>query len=214
LKNQKIIIGVVASILIALFIFGGNFYKSKKTEERKVVAQENSTAFEREHSPTLGPIDAKVQLVEFLDPECESCRRFHPIVKNIMKEHEGKIRLVIRYVPFHRNSRFAISVLEAARKQGKFWETLDRLFETQPEWGDHHNPRPEKIWDYLPGLGLDLEKVKNDVHDPSINNVINIDFADSKKLQVKGTPTFFINGKPLENFGEQPLRAAIKKALE
>ena len=63
----------------------------------------------------MGPDDAKVVLVEFLDPECEACRAFHPFVKQLMADYSGKIKLVVRYAPFHGSSKYVVRVLEAAR---------------------------------------------------------------------------------------------------
>ena len=95
--------------------------------------------------------------MEFLDPECESCRELYPYVKQIMAKHKDRVRLVIRYAPFHPNSEFAIRILESLRLQGKYWEGLELLFEHQPEWGSHHNPKPELIWGLLPELGVDVD---------------------------------------------------------
>ncbi|POB14770.1 disulfide bond formation protein DsbA [Halobacteriovorax sp. DA5] len=161
----------------------------------------------------MGPDNAKVVLVEFLDPECESCRAFSPYVKEIMNKYEGKVKLVVRYAAFHKNSAYAISILEAARKQGKYWETLDLLFKSQPAWGNHHNPRPDLIWNYLTTLDLDIDKIKSDMHDPKFMEWIRQDAEDGKALGVRGTPTFFINGKPLERFSYQQLELQIREEL-
>lgn len=210
MKNDKwVIVGFSALFIAASFWVGKYFYKAE--EEKKVVAQEAS-AFVRPHSPRLGTVGAKVVVVEFFDPECESCRLVYPDVKNLMKEYEGKIELVLRYTPFHRNSIFAIKILEAARRQDKFWETLTVLFDAQPEWGSHHDPQPEKIWDHLPKVsGLDIEKVRAALDNPETLTLIDIDKADGQQLNVTGTPTFFVNGQPLEDFGLEYLRAAIER---
>src|SRR5690606_2620613 len=117
-------------------------------------------------------------LVEFLDPECESCRAFHPLVKMLMSEFEGKIQLVIRYAPFHGNSRLVIRILEAARLQGKYWETLEVLFQYQPQWGSHHHPRPDLIWKYLPEAGVDVNRIREDMHNPEIEAMIEKEIKD------------------------------------
>lgn len=213
MKNQKIIIGISSAVLILAFVVGASFYKKNQAKQISFLAQENIEVFIRDHSPTMGSEQPAAVIVEFLDPECESCRRFYPIVKQIIAEHPGKIKLVIRYTPLHKNSKFAVRILEAARQQGKFWETLQLLFEKQPLWGDHHQPRPELIWDFLPQLGLDIEKIKQDMDNPAIEKIMQLDMADAVQLKVRGTPTFFINGKALESFGEEPLRAAVLEAI-
>ncbi|MBH49104.1 MAG: disulfide bond formation protein DsbA [Halobacteriovorax sp.] len=168
---------------------------------------------ERDYSPTLGPDDAKVTLVEFLDPECESCRAFYPFVKELMAKYPNDIRLVVRYAPFHGNSKFAIKILEAARKQNKYWEALGVLFYFQPQWGDHHNPQPELIWNYLPQAGIDVEQIKKDMDDPKFVEIIEQDVSDVKDLGVRATPSFFVNGKPLTEFGFNQLQALIESEL-
>lgn len=211
-KTHKIIIATIS--IIALFAIGSMLYKKQQQNRLGFLANENHKLFVRDYSPTIGPDDAKVILVEFLDPECESCRAFSPYVKELMKKYEGKIKLVVRYAAFHKNSRYAISIIEAARKQGKFYETLNVLFQNQPVWGNHHNPRPDLIWNFLPLIGLDLEKIKSDMHDPKIAEMIEQDAKDGVQLGVRGTPTFFINGKPLESFSYMQLELQIREELQ
>ncbi|NCN27829.1 thioredoxin domain-containing protein [bacterium] len=178
------------------------------------LASDNFNTFVRDYSPVLGSPDAKVYITEFLDPECESCRAVYPAVKEIMKEFEGKVKLVVRYAPFHGNSVMAVRILEAARAQGKYWEALELLFEKQPEWGDHHNPRPSLIWTYLPTIGIDVERLQKDMENPIILTRLQRDVEDGRMLDVRQTPTFFVNGKPLTSFGIPQLRSLVKDQVE
>jgi len=214
MKNQKVLLGATALVLIIAFVLGGYFYKSNQEKQMGFLATENAELFIRDHSPVLGDKDAKVYVVEFLDPECESCRAFYPTVKKILADHPGKIKLVVRYTPFHKNSKFVIKVLEAVRKQGKFWEALALLFHYQPQWGNHHNPRPDLIWDYLPLAGVDVKKVREEMNDPATDKIIEQDIADGRALKVRATPTFFVNGKPLQRFGHQQLRNMIEEEIK
>jgi protein-disulfide isomerase len=213
MNSQKKII--IASVVLLIGIFSGLAYLFNKNKQMQVeqAAVQNSDVFVRSHSPILGSNEAKVTVVEFMDPECESCREFYPHIKHIMRKYEGKARLVIRYVPFHQNSRFAIAILEASKLQGKYWETLELLFKTQPEWGDHHNPKPELLWNYLPEVGLNIEQLKKDMQNPEIAALIETDFNDAKTLQIRGTPSFFVNGKMVMDFGTSYLEEAIDQAL-
>ena len=63
-------------------------------------------------------------------------------------------------MPLHKNSLYAAAVLEEARELGKFEEALEILFEKQPEWGSHRDPRPELIPAYLQPLGIPSEKLE------------------------------------------------------
>lgn len=204
-----LILGSVAGLMMIFFI-ATKLYQKKETE----VTKTQTTNLVREHSPRLGRAGAPVQVVEFLDPECESCRAFHPYTKMLLEEFQGKVELVVRYAPFHHNSIFVIQILEAARKQNRYWETLELLFQHQPEWGSHHHPRPELIWNYLPELGLNVEQIKQDMNDPAIMEMIQQEIADGKSLGVRATPTFFINGEELREFSYEGLKRQVQTALE
>ena len=159
MKKQHIVL--ISSILIVLlFGLGVLLYKRQQAKNFDFMARENASIFVREYSPTLGSDDAKVYLVEFSDPACETCSAFHPFVKKMMADNPGKIKLVARYDPFHKGSDYMVKILEAARKQGKFWETLEIMYKTQRYWASHHNPQPQLIWKFLPRAGLDLERIK------------------------------------------------------
>ena len=136
------------------------------------------------------------------------------MVKMLMKEFEGKIQLVIRYAPFHGNSMMMVKILEASRAQGKYWETLDVLFRTQPNWGSHHNPRPELVWTYLPEAGVDVQRIKYDILNPEIEKNLQQDIKDLETLGVKMTPSFFVNGIALDDFGYDQLRSLIMSELD
>ncbi len=131
--KQKTLFIVAASILLLVFVGGTLVYKSGKTEQAAQRAEQNGSVLVRMHSPTLGNADAPVVIVEFLDPACETCRAFYPLVKQMMAANPDKIRLVLRYAPFHTGSDKVVAVLEAARKQGKFWPALEALLAAQAD---------------------------------------------------------------------------------
>lgn len=130
-----------------------------------------------------------------------------------MADNPGKIKLVLRYTPFHQGADYFVKILEAARKQGKFWETLEVMYQTQPYWASHDNPQPQLIWRFLPKVGLDVEKIRSDMNDPVIAGRIEQDMADAKTLNVRKTPGFFVNGKPLEQFGYRQLQHLVETEI-
>jgi len=154
-----------------------------------------------------------VTVVEWFDPECESCRAIHPIVKRILAEYGNRIFFVYRYMPFHSGSMYAASVLEEAKEMGKFDEALAVLFEKQPEWGSHHQPRSDLIPSYLLKIGIPPEKLQREAVIAKHGDKIRLDEEDGKKVGVEATPTFYVNGHKLTEIGEQPLRQAIELAL-
>jgi len=106
-----------------------------------------------------------------------------------------------------------VKILEAARKQGKFWETLETMYNTQDYWASHHNPRPKLVWRFLPDTGLDLEKIRKDMNNPDIEKLIKQDLADAKTLNVRKSPGFFVNGKPLSRFGYRQLQELVESEI-
>ena len=212
MKKQSIVL-IASVFLILLFVLGVYIYKHQQKKKYGFMVRENASTFVREHSQTLGSDDAKVYLIKFSDPACETCSKFHPFVKKLMAVNPGKIKLVVRYAPFHDGSDYFVKILEAARKQDKYWETLEVMYKTQRYWASHHNPQPRLIWKFLPRAGLDLEKIRNDMNDPEIVKLIQQDLADAKTLNVRKTPGFFVNGKPLPSFGYKQLKELVQSEI-
>lgn len=211
--KQKTLFIAAAIILLLLFLVGTLAYKSEKLDESAQRADRNNAALIRMHSPTLGNADAPVVIVEFLDPACETCRSFYPLVKQMMAANPDRIRLVLRYAPFHQGSDKVVAVLEAARKQGKFWPALEALLAAQADWAPHHTPQVDLVWRHLEGLGLNLEQMRADMTAPEIAALTAQDLADARTLNVTKTPEFFVNGRPLPSFGYEPLKKLVDDAL-
>jgi len=211
--KQKTLFIVAAVTLLLAFAVGAWVYKSGNTDEPAQLAEPAYTRLVRMHSPTLGKPDAKVQLVEFLDPACEACASFYPMVKKILAANPDEIRLVVRYAAFHKGSGAVVAVLEAAKKQGKFWPVLEALLASQAGWTQHHTAYVDRVWKHLEGLDLDLERIRTDMKAPAIMRVIAQDLDDAKALNVTKTPSFFVNGQLLTRFGYEPLKALVDEAL-
>lgn len=135
------------------------------------------------------------------------------MVKQMMADNPDKIRVVLRYAPFHAGSDKVVAVLEAARRQGKFWEALEALLANQADWTQHHVAYMEWAWKHLDGIGLNMEQMALDMTSPEIASVIAQDLADAKTLNVSKTPDFFVNGKPLPSFGFKQLQELVDQAL-
>ncbi len=210
---KYVMFGVSCLVLVLAFLIISSKYKKEQVDTIGSYAQENNELFIRPHSMQYGSDSAKVTLVEFMDPACETCAAFSPLVKDIINNYPGKIKLVYRYAPFHDGAEYFVKILEAAKKQGKYWETLDVMYKSQPQWASHHNPQPDKIWQFLPQAGLDLEQIRKDMNDPAYVKIIEQDLADAQTLNVRKTPGFFVNGKPLQTFGYQQLKQLIQSEL-
>lgn len=201
-------------ILLLAFIAGALYFKAEKSEQAGKLAEQNQSGLVRAHAPTLGPTAAKVRIVEFIDPACETCQEFYPFVKDMLITHPDKIHVTLRYAPFHQNSDHVVALLMAAAKQGRHWETLEALLASQKDWVDHHVAQPERAWQHIQDLGLDLRQLQADMNSPEISRQITQDLEDARSLNVTMTPEFFVNGKPLTNFGFDPLKELVDAALE
>jgi protein-disulfide isomerase len=211
---KKEVLFVVVSVgLFVVFLFGILAYKSEQRIQTAQVAERSLENLVRLHSPTLGRADAPVVIVEFLDPACATCREFYPLVKQMMAANPDRIRLVLRYAPFHVGSDKVVAVLEAARRQGKFWPALEALLARQAEWVLDHRPQVALVWKHLEGLGLNLDQMRADMAAPETARVIAQDLDDARVLNVTKTPEFFVNGRPLPSFGYDQLKELVDKAL-
>lgn len=211
MNRRTLVLGVAA---IAAAGFGGATYfvtGSNKPETIATIVE--NTPLIRTYSPTFGPADAPVTIVEFFDPACEACRAFHPIVKQIMDAFPGKVRVVLRYAAFHPSSAEAVTILETARLQNLFVPVLEALLEAQPRWAPHGRT-PASAWDVAAKAGLDVARARGDAKMPDIVAVLDQDAADVATVGVRKTPTFFVNGKPLTDFGAQQLFDLVESEVE
>ena len=212
--NRKwIVLGTAAAVVLA-FVAGVAVFTNRATQEVKQAAQTNNEALVRPHSPVFGNPAAKVTIVEFFDPSCETCRAFYPIVKSMVNASFGQVRLVVRYAPLHPGSDTAVKILEAARLQGKYWEALERTLAAQPQWASHDRPQPDMIWSLISDVGLDMARARADADGPTIDQLLRQDIADMQALKVDKTPSFFVNGTPLHEFGEAQLKALVERELK
>ncbi|MCF8208082.1 MAG: DsbA family protein [Rhodoferax sp.] len=211
--KQKNLFIAAAALLLVLFIGGAWVYKSQLAEQAAQTAARNRESLERSHAPRFGNPGAPVHIVEFFDPACGTCRDFYPMVKAMMAANPGKIKLSLRYAPFHPGSDKVVKALEAARRQGLLQQSLEALFIAQDSWVINHSAQVAKIWGPLAALGLDMQRLQADMNAPEVAQIIAQDLADAKTLNVTMTPEFFVNGKPLPKFGFDELKKLVDEAL-
>lgn len=222
MNRDTILLLVIAALVIVAAFVGMRWYNQNAEVKQAAKTPAMSEAMVRADSPTIGPADAKVTVVEFLDPECESCAAFAPEVKKIMKEFEGQARLVIRYMPLHKNARLAASYMEAAGEQGKYWEMQEKMFVNQSQWGEIHGapqpvdrPDPKVLFEKWAGeLGLNVDQLRASATEKKHLDKIERDLADGRSLGVRRTPTIFVNGKELFRLNPNDLRSMIAAELK
>jgi protein-disulfide isomerase len=199
----------VGSLLLATALSGCGDRQPSQAEDGA-----RQAALASEHAPTLGPADAKVHIVEFLDPACGTCALFYPMVKGWMADIPDEIRLSIRHVPFHDGADYAVRVLEASRNQDKYWETLETLLASQRQWVNNHVVQPDRVLPALAGVGLDMEQLQADMNSAEVRQRMEKDMQDSKVLKVVATPEYFVNGRPLPSFGQEQLANLVREELQ
>lgn len=213
MNQAKIFVGAVAAIAV-VFAGATMVFNVSKPASTAPIPEANQAALVRAHAPTLGPPGAPVVIVEFLDPACETCATFYPMVKEMMAANPGRIRLVLRWAPFHNGSQDVVAMLEAARRQDKFWPALEALLASQADWAPDHTSQVALAWKHLDGLGLNREKMQADMASPEIAQLIAQDLEDARTLNVTMTPEYFVNGKPLPSFGYEQLKQLVDDALK
>ena len=164
-------------------------------------------------SPPSTTANAPVTIVEFFDPACETCRAFYPVVKDILARHPEDVRLVIRYAPFHQGSDQVVRLLEASRRQNKYAVVLEAVLAAQPQWADHGRPDLAAAFQAAGQAGLDVARAIEDAQRPEVTAVLQQDVEDLTALEVTRTPTFFVNGQGLPNFGRDQLLALVAQEL-
>lgn len=148
-----------------------------------------------EDAPIRGtPMGASVTLVVFSDFECPYCRLAHPLLMQVLREYEGRVRLAFKHypLPMHERAAPAAVAAVAAQNQGKFWEMHDLLFENQDALTDADFER------YAGDIGLDLPRFRADVASEAARMRVERDRAEGRELAIQGTPSIFINGRRFE----------------
>ncbi len=182
--------------------------------ESAALSPEQIARLVRPHSPVLGRSQAPVTVVEVLDPACEACKAFAPVVEQLLFIYPEDVRVVVRYADFHPVSQQALRLLEAARVQGKAHELLAALFERQEEWASHSAPNPARAWQIASDAGINVARAKKDALATSVDDMLNIEADDLTALRIERTPTFFVNGKPLPTFGAKQLMDLVASEVQ
>lgn len=193
----KVVIGVI--LATAIILSGGVWLANRGGSSGALgPAVSDVSVLMREDRPTVGPADAKVTIVEFVDFQCPACGAAYPVLKALVAAYPQQVRLVFRHFPLkeiHAHAQLAAEAAEAARGQGKFWEMSDQLFQEQEQWSELSDEALGKRFEsYAQTLGLDMERFRKELRDHAHQARPKEDRADGTQLGVHGTPTLFVNG--------------------
>lgn len=162
-----------------------------------------------------GNADANVTLTEFGDFQCPACGQFHPIVKSVVEQYGDRLRFEFKHYPLiaiHPYAMPSAKAAEAAGVQGKFFEMHDKLFENQNSWSKSATPQTFFI-QYAQELGLDVELFKQHMRASMIEDAIQAQYKEAQGLGLTGTPSFFLNGEPMQFQTYEEFIGAIESAL-
>jgi len=220
--------GWIIFVAICVVLFGGLVIWSGRdrvdvsgVDTEKIQPASDGSGQIADH--VYGNPDAKVVLIEYGDFQCPGCGSAHPIVKTVTEKYKDDVAFVYRNFPLtniHPNARAAAASAEAAGKLGKYWQVHNALFENQSAWSNASTSERGNVFaNFATQAGLKKEQFTATLNSESanINKKINFDIALGRKLNVTGTPTFYLNGKKLDNekYGsEEALDKTIRDALK
>lgn len=202
-------VGVLLSVVLAtalgwlVFRFAARYFGQRDAALPSVLSE----PVDPDVDHVKGPPDAEMTLVEYLDYECPFCARATGAAAEVKEHFAGRLRYVVRHLPLqvHPHAELAAVAVEAASRQGKFWEMHETLFEHQ----DHL--LIEDLVSYAEQLGLDVDQFVADLEDEELHLRVHRDLVSAAESGVRGTPTFFIGERRHE--GAHDARTLIE-ALE
>lgn len=188
---------IASGILLFGFLVFGLEKLASQDEKLKIATVQTTDA----DTKVQGNASASVTLLEYSDFQCPACAAYAPLVTNLHKDFPDTLKIVYRYFPLetiHKNALISAQAAQAAHKQGKFWEMHDQLFEHQTDWAGSENPT-DAFQTYAQAIGLNLDQFTTDMNDPSTKDAVKSDEAMGTDANIPGTPSFFLDGKKLEN---------------
>ena len=148
-----------------------------------------------------GSSNPQATLIEYSDFQCPACASYRPFFQQAVTDLGKDARFIYRHFPLksiHKNAELAAYAAEAAGSQGKFWEMHDAIFEHQEEWASEQDAR-QLFVQYAERLELERAKFEADLDSQKIKGKVNQDLEGGQTLGVNATPTFFLNGKKINN---------------
>lgn len=204
-----IAISVVSAIFLLLFVGIIVVAKNKNKPQTETGAaqfannghQRMLTKEGKDATVSANPAVKSITMVEYGDFQCPACKAYHPLVLDVLKAYPKQLKLIFKNYPLttvHKNAMAGAIAAEAAGRQGKYFQIADMLYDKQAEWAEQDNPQG-KFEEFAKEVGLNVEQFKKDQQDKALSDLIDNERNEGIKNGVTGTPSFFINGKKIEN---------------
>ncbi len=155
-----------------------------------------------------GDATSPVLIFEYADFQCPGCASINPRVNQAIEELDGKLAVVYRsyLLSYHQNGTAAASAAEAAGLQGYWKPYADKLFSEQSEWEYASASERTAYFDtyfeeVTDGAG-DLTKFHTDIASENVSKKISFDMGIGKRIDIAGTPAFYIDGQLINWGGE------------
>ncbi len=203
-----LIIIILSFILIFLVAFGFYVYNIVKTTYNNSyidkISPINAELDEKKRvliegpGNWLGSKNPKITIVEFSDFACPYSKNSFPKIREISLKYKNDIKFIYRDMPLRENSVDLAIVARCAGEQGLFWPMHDKLFQNQGVSAS------DDLLELAKQIGAEKNKLKNCFETKKYLAQIQKDFSDGETLEIKGTPTWFINGNKME--GDIPMK--------
>jgi protein-disulfide isomerase len=196
-RNIKFIsvIGIIIVILLGVMIYS-------------MVKEEGVLEVDKGAKPPKGNENSSITIIEFSDFQCPACKAAEPIIKKVLERYDVAFYYRHFPLPSHKNSFIAAEAAECANEQEQFWEYHDILFENQA------NLDKENLKEYAKELKLDEDEFNLCLDSEKYKDIVEKDLRDGNNLEVRGTPTFFINGRRILGANEVQMTKIIEKEIE
>lgn len=199
MKQAGIWIGIIV-ILLATF-WGLIALVNSTSSSANPIAQAKHPASVSKNDITLGIASkAKVTLIEYADFQCPACKAYAESVKKLNKDFKDDLFIAYRFIPLdiHKNALTSAQAAYAAYKQNKFWEMDELLYQNQDSWADLDNPQ-KAFTEYAKKINLDIDQFIKDYNTDETLKFINSQKDEGISINITYAPSFFVNGKLIEN---------------
>ncbi len=212
---KRIIFWVIFVIVLGLIVWGLAVAMNKPLNTEPTLGVPSDVTL-TDHA--RGPADAPVTIIEYSDFQCPACEAYYPLIERLIAEASTTVRYVYRHYPLypmpHKNAMIAAQATEAADLQGKFWDMYRLVFENQKSWENASNAAA-LFEEYAQRIGLNVATYKNDVNSDRVKARVQKDRDEGTALGIRGTPTFFINGKVITNpNGYEAFKALVQATAQ
>ncbi len=163
-----------------------------------------------------GDLKAPVMIVEYTDPECPFCKRFHETMQAVVKKYDGKVAWTYRHFPLpelHSKAPKEAEAIECAAKiggAGAFWTYADALYAATPS---NNGLDPAELPKIAGNLGLDVTKFNACLASGEMAKRVEADKENGMATGGNGTPWSILvgpDGKKYPINGAQPIEEVTK----